>query len=106
MKILLDECVPSRLRRLLTNHEVQTVTECGWAGIKNGELLKKAAETFDAFVTVDQNLSFQQNPKSVPLPVIVIHSPSNKIQDLEKFIPQLILLLQNNLSAQINHVGA
>ena len=106
MRILLDECVPSRFRRYLTNHEVTTVPEVGWAGVKNGELLRKAAENFDVFLTVDRNLSFQQNPKAVPLPVVVINSTSNKIQDLEKFIPETILLLQNKLTAQIYHIGA
>jgi predicted nuclease of predicted toxin-antitoxin system len=61
MRLLLDESVPSRLRRSLTKHSVRTVVEAGWSGVKNGKLLALAAAEFDAFVTVDKNLPFQQN---------------------------------------------
>lgn len=59
MKILLDECVDRRFAKEITRHEVVTVSQAGWAGIKNGELLTLAQEQFDVFVTVDRNLSFQ-----------------------------------------------
>ena len=52
---------PGNLRRELSEHEVFTVTEQGWSGIENGELLSLAEEDFDIFLTVDQNLKFQQN---------------------------------------------
>lgn len=61
MKILLDECVPWPVYRLLTAHDCQPVQRCGWAGIKNGELLKRAEGQFDLFITSDQNLRYQQN---------------------------------------------
>ena len=56
MRILLDESVPRQLTRFLKGHEVQTVPRRGWAGVRNGELLRRAATEFDVFVTVDQNL--------------------------------------------------
>ena len=62
MKILFDECVPKRLRKLFQKHDVKTVQEAGWGGVKNGELLKKASERFEVLITVDRNLAFQQNP--------------------------------------------
>ena len=62
MRILLDECLPRRLRRGLPGHEVRTVQELGWAGTKNGALLRRAmAEGFEVFVTVDRNLEYQQH---------------------------------------------
>ena len=61
MRLLLDESVPARLRQALPNHEVKTVVEMGWGGIKNGNLLALAAASFDAFITVDKNLPYQQN---------------------------------------------
>ena len=61
MRVLLDECLPRRLKRDLAGHEVTTVPEAGWAGTKNGELLRLAAARFDAFVTIDQGLAFQLN---------------------------------------------
>ena len=72
MHLLLDESVPSRFRRALLNHDVKTVVEMGWGGVKNGNLLALAASNFDAFVTVDKNLAYQQNLSTLPIAVIVL----------------------------------
>ena len=61
MRVFLDECVDRRLSREIVSHEVRTAAQMGWTSIKNGELLALAAQEFDVFVTVDRNLSFQQN---------------------------------------------
>jgi predicted nuclease of predicted toxin-antitoxin system len=59
MRVLLDECLPHRLRTELAEHEVSTVQKEGWSGLKNGKLLKVASDHFDVFLTVDRNLPFQ-----------------------------------------------
>jgi predicted nuclease of predicted toxin-antitoxin system len=59
MRLLLDECVPARLRNALPAHDVSTVVQVGWSGIENGELLAIAAATFEAFTTVDKNLQYR-----------------------------------------------
>jgi hypothetical protein len=59
MRVLLDECVPRALRNEIPDHEVKTVAEVGWAGVKNGELLELAAREFDLLLTVDRNLEYQ-----------------------------------------------
>lgn len=61
MKILLDECVPWPLYKLLTAHDCTSVQRRGWGGIKNGELLRLAENEFDLFITADQRLRYQQN---------------------------------------------
>jgi hypothetical protein len=61
VRVLLDECLPRRLKRDLVGHDVRTAPEMGWAGKSNGELLALAAGEFDAFLTVDRNLSYRQN---------------------------------------------
>ena len=61
MKILLDECVPWPMHKLLTGHSCSTVQDLGWGGIKNGDLLQRAEGEFDLFITSDQNLRYQQN---------------------------------------------
>jgi predicted nuclease of predicted toxin-antitoxin system len=61
MRILLDECVPWPMHRLLTNHSCTSVQAVGWGGIKNGELLRLAETDFDLFITSDQNMRYQQN---------------------------------------------
>ena len=94
MKILLDECVDWRLSRDLVGNEVKTAKQMGWTAIKNGELLALASQQFDVFVTVDRNLSFQQNLTSVAIAVIVLEAKTNRLADLKTLIPKLLLSLQ------------
>lgn len=61
MRILLDECVPWPMHKLLSGHSCSTVQDKGWGGIKNGELVQRAEGEFDLFVTSDQNIHYQQN---------------------------------------------
>jgi len=105
MKVLFDECVPASLRKFFVGHEVATVTENGWSGIKNGKLLKLASENFDVFITVDKNLSFQQNLGSLPIAVIVVHSRSNNIQQLAQLMPVVLTLLSQKLPKSVFDVG-
>lgn len=72
VKLLLDECVDRRLGKDFTGYEVKTVPQMGWAGIKNGQLLALAEAEFDFFITVDQNLSFEQNLTQFDIAVIVL----------------------------------
>jgi len=69
--VLLDECVDWRLSRELVSHEVKTARQMGWTAVRNGELLALASTHFDVFVTVDRNLSFQQDIVSFPIAVLV-----------------------------------
>ena len=96
MQILLDECLPKDLRKLLSPHQIDTVREKGWSGISNGELLKLAQQNnYEVFITVDQNLSIQ-NPNAVhQLIVIVLHAPSNRVADLQPLVPGVVNLLSS-----------
>ena len=87
MRILLDESVPRHLARFLKGHEVQTVPRRGWAGVRNGELLRRAATEFDVFVTVDQNLQHQQNLSRFPVAVAVLAVHDNRIETLHLSLP-------------------
>jgi len=89
MRILFDHCVPRSLRRSLTGHQVKTTAECGWADFNNGDLLAKAALEFDVFLTVDQNIAFQQNLRSIPLSVVVLVATDNRVASLTPLIPAL-----------------
>jgi hypothetical protein len=70
VKILLDECVPWPLRKLLPDHECFSPQKCGWGGIKNGDLLRLAESQFDIFVTCDQSLRYQQNLEGRKIAII------------------------------------
>jgi hypothetical protein len=90
MRLLLDESVPSRLRRSLKDHAVRTVVEVGWSGVKNGKLLALAGAEFDAFITVDKNLPFQQNLSTLPIALVVLDSISNELSALLPLVPALL----------------
>lgn len=88
MRILLDECVPRKLRREFASHIVDTVPEMGWSGKKNGELLPlMIAEGFDVFLTVDQNLRYQQNLQAAGIAVVVLVAATNRLADLLPLMP-------------------
>jgi len=69
MRILLDECVPWPLRRLLAGHQCVSAQQRGWGGIKNGDLIRLAEAEFDLFITTDQNIRYQQNLAGRRLPI-------------------------------------
>lgn len=95
MKIFIDECIDWRLARDIEGHDVKTARQMGWISIKNGELLALASEQFDAFVTVDRNLSFQQNLTAIPMAVFVLHAPSNRLSDLRRLITRLLNAIES-----------
>ena len=90
MRVLLDECVPRTLREQLPGHEVKTVAESGWTGVKNGELLRLAAQRFDVLLTVDRNLEYQQNFLGAEVADVVIHAPSNDITALRPLMSKVL----------------
>ena len=105
MKVLVDECVDWRLARDIVGHEVKTARQMGWSIIKNGELLALAAKEFDVFVTVDRNLSFQQNLPAFAIAVIVLCAPSNRLADLKPLVPELLSRIPSAKKGAVEYVG-
>ena len=105
MKVLVDECVDWRLAREIVGHEVKTARQMGWSTIKNGELLALAAKDFDVFVTVDRNLSFQQNLPAFEIAVIVLRARSNRLADLRPLLPGLLATLPDARRGAVTYVG-
>jgi hypothetical protein len=103
--VLLDECVDGRLARELAGHEVTTVPEAGWAGTRNGELLALAEQRFDAFLTVDRNLSFQQPLPKFRIAVVVVRAPTNRLRDLLPLVPQVLAALPLANHGEVTWVG-
>jgi hypothetical protein len=106
VNVLLDECVDWRFGRYIVGHEVKTARDMGWTAIKNGELLRLAAAHFDAFVTVDRNLAFQQNVAIYPIAVIVLRTASNRLADLVPLAPALTSQLQSAARGAVTTIGA
>src|SRR6202789_840065 len=91
MRILLDENFPADFAKLLVGHDASNVHSHGWAGIKNGELLRRAHGVCEVFVTLARNLEFQQNIKILPSGIVVVRSRSNRIRGLPQNIPGILL---------------
>ena len=106
MRVLLDECVDRRLAKEIIGHEVITVAQMGWAGVKNGDLLTLAQKQFDVFVTVDRNLAFQQDLPQFDISIIILQAPSNRFLDLRPLIPKLHGILTTVLKGQVQWVNA
>lgn len=81
MKVLVDECVPLKLVRLLTGHTFATALEKGWGSFNNGRLLARAEPEFDLFLTADRNLQYQQNLRGRKIAILLLstnHWPTLK----------------------------
>ncbi len=103
--MLLDECVDRRLAGDIVGHDVKTVPEAGWAAFSNGDLLVRAQQEFDAFVTVDRNLPFQRDLSRFSVAVIVLRAPSNRVTDLRSLIPQLLVALPVAKHGAVTWIG-
>ena len=106
MRVLLDECVPRKLRSELPSHNVKTVAEMKWAGTKNGALLRRAASEFDVLLTVDQGIPYQQHIESLSLALVIIKAPSNDINDLRPKMPEVLRILATIQPGQVVQVDA
>ena len=106
MRILLDESLPRKLALELTGHEAQTVQRRGWAGLKNGALLRTASQEFQVLLTGDKNLEFQQNPATLPISVIILVAVNNRIETLRPLVPRVLEVLHNIRPGQLVRVGA
>ena len=93
--------MPKKLRRDLPGHEVRTVTEMGWAGTRNGPLLRQAAPDFDVFLTVDQGIEFQQSLAGLDLAVIVMAARTNDIDDLRPLMPRVLGAIASANSGEV-----
>ncbi|MGF1634047.1 MAG: DUF5615 family PIN-like protein [Phycisphaerae bacterium] len=94
MKLLLDENLPHQLRLELPGHDVFTTAYLKWTGITNGELLRRAAaEGFDALITNDRGLAYQQNQDALPLSVVVLLAPANTVEALRPMMPRVLVVL-------------
>jgi len=105
VRVLLDECVDRRLAREVVGHDVKTARQMGWTTIRNGELLTLASNSFDVFVTVDRNLSFQQNIASFRIAVVVLQAKTNRLADLKLLVPRLLSAIESTQPGTVQFIG-
>lgn len=105
-KIILDECLPRKLKQDIIGHKVTTVPEMGWAGTQNGQLLRLIEQKgFDVFLTVDRNLFFQHSKKKLKIAVIILSAPTNRYVDLRTLIPLIHHKLDPIKAGQIMQIS-
>jgi predicted nuclease of predicted toxin-antitoxin system len=105
MRALLDEQLPADLARSLPGHQVDTVASCGWAGVKNGELLRRASGNYDVFITMDRGIEYQQNLTTLTFAVLLLRAPSNRMRHLQPLIPEILATLPELGPGQFRSVG-
>ena len=105
MRILLDESLPIELASELPGHDIISVHQMGWLGLKNGELLARATGRFEVMLTADQNLPYQQNLTRLPIGVVVVVARSNRIETLCPLIPRVLAALSTIEPRTLVRVG-
>lgn len=106
MKVLLDECLPKKLKQDVDADVVKTVPEMGWAGTKNGALLRLAEQSFDVLLTNDQNLEDQQSLQRYDLAFVVLVAGTNDIADLKPLMPAANEALHKVSAGEIVYIEA
>jgi hypothetical protein len=106
VRVLLDECLPGRkLKPAFPSHDVRTVADMGWRAVKNGALLARAEPEFDAFITVDGSLQYQQDTPSVDLLIVVLRARSNRLEHLLPLVSGVNAALARGESGKVVVVG-
>ena len=101
MLLLLDECLPRTLKKEFRRHTIKTVPEMGWAGKKNGELLRLAEKEFNVFITLDQNLQYQQNLNKSSMAVILLSVKNNRYESIKSLVPKILSTLSHLRARQV-----
>lgn len=107
MKIIVDECLPHRLAKALSrhDHEAVLVQKAGYGGLKDRALLKEIHGKFDAFVTIDSNLTYQQNLSQNSVGIVVLGALSNTFDDIEPLIPDILKILETLKPGDVAYVS-
>jgi predicted nuclease of predicted toxin-antitoxin system len=107
MRLLLDECLPQRVKFLFAEdgHDCQTVRDAGLSGKENGELLAAADKNFDVLLTIDKNIRHQQNLTGRKIAVLIIRPVSSDLEDIRPHIPEALRALRRIQPGQFMEVG-
>ena len=106
MMILLDECIPRKLKHSLPDHECHTAPEAGLAGKKNGSLLDLAESAgFEIFVTMDKGLEYEQNLAGRSIAILILRAKSNRLADLLPLAPDILRTIKLARKGEIHPIG-
>ena len=107
MRLLLDECLPQRVKFLFAEggHECETVRDAGFTGKENGELIALSEKKFEVLITIDKNIRFQQNITGRNISILIIRAASNDLDDIRPHLPQALTALKTIKPGQVLEVG-
>jgi hypothetical protein len=106
MRLLLDEHLPIGLSAEPHGHAADTISGLGWTGIRNGELLRRMSGQYDALVTMDRSIEFQQRISTLPFGIVLIRAPSNRMEDLRPLVPSILSALNAVEPGRIRRAGS
>lgn len=105
MKLLLDECAPRKLKNYFVGHDISTIEEAGFKGLKNGELFRASAGKFEVLITVDKNIEYQQNASTLPVAIVILVAESNRLESLLPLIPNALKALEKIKTGDIVRIS-
>ena len=105
MRVLLDACVPKKLRQSLPGHEARTASEIGWADLDSGDLLDAMERRFEALVTTDKGMPHQQRIRRRSFGVVVLRARTNRLEDLLPLVPSIATALDSLRPGDIREVA-
>jgi predicted nuclease of predicted toxin-antitoxin system len=106
VRVILDECLPAVFANELTGHDVVTVRQAGFAGVRNGELLKRIEKAgFDAFVTVDKNLPNEHRMTGLSFGIVLLRAKSNRLVDIRPLTRKILEALDGLKRGQVTIVA-
>jgi hypothetical protein len=106
MRVLLDEQLPIDLASQLRGHALESVADRGWAGVRNGELLRRMTGYYDVLITMDRGIEFQQQISTFPFGIVIVRARSNRVQHLSPLVPAILAAIAATKSGQVQRVGA
>src|SRR5712691_5511723 len=106
MRILLDECLPRKLKDRLVGHECRSVPELGFAGKKNGDLLAlDEVQGFEVFLTMDKGVEYAQNLTGRRIAVVILRAASSRLVDLLPLVDSCLAKMRSIKAGQIVRIG-
>lgn len=105
MKIIVDECLPQKFCKALVGHSAILVQKAGYSGFKDGKLLDTIEGEYEVFITIDGNLTYQQNLAGRQLNIIILVAPSNTFGDVSSLVPEILSVLARIKPGEIIKLG-
>ena len=106
MRVFVDACIDPRAAHVIAGHEVKTAFDLGWQHLRDHVLLPMVAAEFDVFVTADKGFEYKHNLRNLPIGIVIVHVPKNKVEFYRFVSPQLLAAISSVIPGQVLHVDS